>query len=237
MSQRFAISWMVLFTASSLALMTLRFYVFYFLIFATFATFLVAQKRNLFASIVIYICFAGVFVAVFSFAARGEVETQIQFFDLEKVQLARLDQTQSASSGFAHGDVSTPRGALASIPRGMLYILFAPFPWAVAGLRQALVLPEMLVWYALMPAFWRGFRFTTRTRFRVALPIVVYTIMLTLAYAITQGNIGTAYRQRTQITIFFFIFIGVGLVLKKHPESLLPAGPHPNAKRRDDRGR
>jgi hypothetical protein len=27
-----------------------------------------------------------------------------------------------------------------------------------------------------------------------------------------QGNVGTAYRQRTQITMFFFIFMGVGIV-------------------------
>ncbi len=34
--------------------------------------------------------------------------------------------------------------------------------------------------------------------------------MLTISYSIFQGNVGTAYRQRTQIQVFLFIFIGVG---------------------------
>jgi hypothetical protein len=34
--------------------------------------------------------------------------------------------------------------------------------------------------------------------------------MLTLAYALVQGNIGTAYRQRSQLLIFYFIFVSVG---------------------------
>jgi hypothetical protein len=29
-----------------------------------------------------------------------------------------------------------------------------------------------------------------------------------------QGNVGTSYRQRTQVTMFFFIFMGAGLVEK-----------------------
>ena len=47
------------------------------------------------------------------------------------------------------------------------------------------------------------------------LPIVVFTVTLTLAYALTQGNIGTAYRQRTQVTMFFFLFMGVGIELRR----------------------
>jgi hypothetical protein len=37
--------------------------------------------------------------------------------------------------------------------------------------------------------------------------------MLTLAYSIFLGNIGTAYRQRTQIQVFLFMFIAVGWTL------------------------
>ena len=34
--------------------------------------------------------------------------------------------------------------------------------------------------------------------------------MLTIAYSIFLGNVGTAYRQRTQIQVFLFILVGVG---------------------------
>jgi hypothetical protein len=37
--------------------------------------------------------------------------------------------------------------------------------------------------------------------------------MLTLAYSMFLGNVGTAYRQRTQIQVFLFMFIAVGWAL------------------------
>ena len=48
---------------------------------------------------------------------------------------------------------------------------------------------------------------------------------LTLAYALMQGNIGTAYRQRTQVTMFFFLFMGVGLV-ERAKRKVLRTGGH-----------
>ena len=39
--------------------------------------------------------------------------------------------------------------------------------------------------------------------------------MLTLAYSVFQGNVGTAYRQRAQLLVFYFIFVAVGGVLLK----------------------
>nr|MBA2524826.1 hypothetical protein [Pyrinomonadaceae bacterium] len=44
-------------------------------------------------------------------------------------------------------------------------------------------------------------------------PIVVFTGMLSLAYSVFQGNVGTAYRQRAQLLVFYFIFVAVGYVL------------------------
>jgi hypothetical protein len=38
-------------------------------------------------------------------------------------------------------------------------------------------------------------------------------MMLTLAYSVFQGNVGTAYRQRSQLLVFYFIFVSVGYEL------------------------
>jgi len=46
-------------------------------------------------------------------------------------------------------------------------------------------------------------------------PIIIFTTMLTLAYSLFQGNVGTAYRQRSQLLVFYFIFVAVGAVLVK----------------------
>jgi hypothetical protein len=55
--------------------------------------------------------------------------------------------------------------------------------------------------------------FTLKYRLRQSLPILIFTAMLTLAYSIFQGNVGTAYRQRSQLLVFYFIFVAVGFVL------------------------
>ena len=61
------------------------------------------------------------------------------------------------------------------------------------------------------------------------MPIVVFTISLTGAYALMQGNVGTAYRQRTQITMFFFIFMGVGLAERRRQREARAAVAAPPA--------
>jgi len=60
-----------------------------------------------------------------------------------------------------------------------------------------------------------GLWYALRHRLRQVAPIVIFTTMLTLAYSLFQGNVGTAYRQRSQLLIFYFIFVAVGGVLLK----------------------
>jgi 4-amino-4-deoxy-L-arabinose transferase-like glycosyltransferase len=209
--------YMALFVGSCLALMTLRFYIFYMVAFATIGTFAFSQRRGVFSGLAAQLALAGGLVAAMSFAIRSEtVANQASYFDLDKLQLTRSDQARWGQSAFAAElDVSTPEGALAAFPIGLLYLLFAPFPWSITGLRQVLTLPEMLVWYSLMPALARGLRHALRERLRESLPILVFAVTLTAAYAIFQGNVGTAYRQRTQITMFFFVFMGAGIEAKR----------------------
>lgn len=205
-----------LFVAAILALLTLRFYIAYFVAFAALGTFVFAQRRgavgNLLAGGVLVLALLG----ALRFVVRQEsLDQQRQFLTLERLQVTREDQARWGHSGYGQEyDVSTPAGALAALPEGLVYLLFAPFPWSVSSLRQVLTLPETFVWYALMPAFVRGVRFAIRRKLRDVLPVLVFTLSLTVAYALMQGNIGTAYRQRTQISMFFFIFMGVGLVEK-----------------------
>ena len=96
---------------------------------------------------------------------------------------------------------------------GVLYLLFAPFPWQVTSLRQSITLPEMFIWWASFPLLVLGLWFSIRYRLRMISPILIFTVMLTLAYSVFQGNVGTAYRQRAQLLVFYFIFVAVGFVL------------------------
>ena len=212
----------ILFVAASLYLMSLRFYVFYMVAFAALGTFLFAQRRGFLGGLVTQIVLIAAFVAALMFGVRREtLEQQTAYFDFEKLQNARLGQSTQGKSAFGSEiNVSTREGAISAIPVGLVYLLFAPFPWSIAGLRQLLTLPETLVWYGLMPALLRGLLLTLRTRLRPALPILVFATTLTLAYAMFQSNVGTAYRQRTQISMFFFIFMGVGIEHKRQQREL-----------------
>jgi hypothetical protein len=213
----FSPGYVLLFTGASLYLLTLRFYVFYMVAFAALGTFLFSQRRGLLGSLAAQLMLVGVFLGAMVFGVRRETITeQTAYFDLEKLQTARMGQIQQGRSAYGGEiDVSSRAGAVAALPVGLVYLLFAPFPWSISGLRQLLTLPETLVWYGLMPALLRGLLFSLRTRFRDVLPILVFASTLTLAYAIFQSNVGTAYRQRTQISMFFFVFMGVGLELKR----------------------
>ena len=212
--ERLSVGMIGIFVVAELALTTLRFYIAYFVGFAALATFLFAQRRGMVRLLITYAVLLGTLFGAFNVAVKREtLERQASYMTLDRLQTTREDQAMWGQSGFGREyDVSTPTGALAALPTGLVYLLFAPFPWAISGLRQALVLPETLVWYALMPAFARGILYAAKNRFRAVLPILVFAASLTAAYALMQGNVGTAYRQRTQITMFFFIFMGVGLV-------------------------
>jgi hypothetical protein len=197
--------------------MALRFYIAYFVIAAAVGTFFFSQRRGLVGNLIVYGLLVTAVLTALRFVVREEsLAQQASYMTLERLQITREDQARWGQSGFGQEfDVSTPSGALRALPVGFVYLLFAPFPWAVTNVRQLLTLPETLVWYALMPAFVRGLRHAVRHRFREVLPVLAFTASLTCAYALMQGNVGTAYRQRTQVTMFFFVFMGVGLVEKE----------------------
>jgi hypothetical protein len=197
-------------------IMSLRFYVFYMMAASVAGAFLIGvgqvTARGLarqFAAVVI-IGLAMTYFGVLK-SASAKLET---YGNLEAVQRSRDDLAQSGQSGFGRDvDVSTTAGALSAIPLGAVYLLFAPFPWQLASVRQAITLPEMLVWWAAFPLLVTGLWFTVKHRLRRALPVLVFTAMLTLAYSVFQGNVGTAYRQRSQLLIFYFVFAAVGCEL------------------------
>ena len=121
-----------------------------------------------------------------------------------------------AGSGFGRDvDVSTTEGAISTIPIGLIYLLFAPFPWQLVSLRQSITLPEMVIWWLSFPLLVLGIWYSLKYRLRQISPVLIFTTMLSLAYSVFQGNVGTAYRQRAQLLVFYFVFVAVGFVLLK----------------------
>jgi 4-amino-4-deoxy-L-arabinose transferase-like glycosyltransferase len=198
-------------------LVALRFYVFYMISVAIAGAFVIGMQQVTAVSFVrqftaiVLLGLALTYVGV----TRSATENFDRYGNMQQLQRSRNDLARSESGFGRDVDVSSTSGALSTIPMGVLYLLFAPFPWQITSLRQSITLPEMIVWWASFPLLVLGLWFAVRYRLRMISPILIFTVMLTLAYSVFQGNVGTAYRQRAQLLVFYFIFVAVGFVLMK----------------------
>jgi hypothetical protein len=191
-------------------LYSLRHYAAYIVFIASAGTLLFAAKKFTPSRVVQ----GGVLVIVIGLAVSyfGVGDVAQTSLDLKRMQEARVWSAGVSNSGFGGDvDITDPTAALGFLPVGILYVLFAPFPWMMTNLRQLITLPELLVWWAMIPLLLRGYWVSIRHRMRETFGICVFTIGLTLAYALFQSNVGTAYRHRAQLFGFFFIFISIGL--------------------------
>jgi hypothetical protein len=199
----------------------LRFYLFYVIAVAVVGSFVVGSSTNQQSMIKrIVVCLVLGFGLAFA-AGENITEGLERYGNLEQIQRNREWHVKSAESGYgAELDVSTAEGAAVALPVGFAYLMFAPFPWQAANFRQAIALPETLLWTASMPFLFIGLAYTFKHRLRNAIAVILFTALLTLALSITQGNVGTAYRMRNQIQVFMFMFIAVGWQLKKEKKEI-----------------
>ncbi|HEV8590704.1 MAG TPA: hypothetical protein VGQ55_01270, partial [Pyrinomonadaceae bacterium] len=198
-------------------IITLRFYIFYMVAMAVVGSFVVGISRGKpsLGKRVIVLVLLGLSLTYLG-VLRNASSTFEKWGDLEAVQRSRQDLAGRAGSGFGEDvDVSTTGGAISTIPLGLAYLMLAPFPWQISSVRQAMTLPEVLLWWAMIPFMISGIWYTIKNKPRSSFPALFFSLMLTIAYSIFQGNVGTAYRQRTQIQVFLFIFIAAGWTLYK----------------------
>jgi dolichyl-phosphate-mannose-protein mannosyltransferase len=216
LGERISLKYLAVLLCSLFAVLSFRFYVFYMLAVAIGGSLVIGMRAMTptnFVRQLAVVVMLGLGLTYLGITRYANVQLQ-SFGNLERVQRSRNDAARSAESGFGRDvDVSTTAGALAAIPLGLLYLLFAPFPWQLVSLRQSLTLPEMIIWWASFPMLVLGLWFSIRYRLRMMSPILIFTVMLSLAYSVFQGNVGNAYRQRAQLLVFYFIFVAVGYVL------------------------
>lgn len=216
LGEKLSIKYIVVLVCVLLSLIALRFYVFYMIAVAIGGAFIIGMQQvsaTSFARQFIAMILLGLALTYVGVTRSASLQIE-RYGDLRLLQTSRSDQARSAESGFGKDvDVSSTSGAISTIPMGLLYLLFAPFPWQITSLRQSITLPEMMIWWASFPMLVLGLWFTVKYRLRMISPILIFTVMLTLAYSVFQGNVGTAYRQRSQVLVFYFIFVAVGFVL------------------------
>ncbi len=201
---------------SLFAIISLRFYIFYMVAIAVVGSFIIGKSGSV-SSVVRGFIAVGILGIALTYLGvlKNASDDFEKYGNLERIQVSREGLT-NAGSGFGEDlDVSTTQGALVAVPVGFTYLMLAPFPWQISSFRSAITLPEVLVWWAMIPLLLSGLWYTLKNRLRNAISILIFTFLLTIAYSIFQGNVGTAYRQRAQIQVFLFIFIAVGWTLLK----------------------
>ncbi len=229
LQEKFSYLALVLLIFALFGIFSLRFYIFYMVAIAVGGSFIIGLTSSVQSiarrtAVLVLLGFGLTYLGVI----RNATMDFDRYANLERIQSSRQDLATSAESGFGEDiDVSTTEGAISAVPIGVLYLMLAPFPWEMSNFRQTITLPEVLLWWAMMPLLVAGLWYTIRHRLRSSVPILIFSLMLTLAYSIFQGNVGTAYRQRTQIQVFLFIFIAVGITLyveKRENRKLLREG-------------
>jgi len=143
--------------------------------------------------------------------------------ELERASLEQLNMQRRYNSNAADAktsimpevDISTPKRALFYLPIGIVYFLFSPFPWQVLSVRQALAIPDVLLWYGLLPTMFLGLRSLVRHRFRDAVPLLALIACITVLYALVEGNVGIIFRHRAQVIAPMMVIAGVGLAVRR----------------------
>lgn len=215
LGQKLTFKYILVLVLTLAALITLRFYVFYMICAAIGGAFLIGMQRVSAVSFVRqFTAMVVLGLALTYVGVTRSATTQFGVYgNLESLQRTRNDLARSESGFGRDVDVSSTSGALTTIPLGVVYLMFAPFPWQITSIRQSITLPEMVIWWACFPLLVLGLWYAIKYRLRMVSPILIFTVMLTLAYSVFQGNVGTAYRQRAQLLVFYFIFVAVGFVL------------------------
>jgi hypothetical protein len=217
LQRKFSYGALIVLVLAVAGVLPLRFYIFFMLVPAVIGSFLIgvsASPRAIIRNTLILVVLG--LGLTYLGAMRNAGVAFDQYATLAAVQSSRSDLSGSAASGFGSDvDVSTTQGAISAIPVGLTYLMLAPFPWEISSLRSAIPLPEVLVWWTMLPIVVFGIAWTVRNRLQKAFPILLFALMLTISYSIFQGNVGTAYRQRTQIQVFLFMFLSVGWTLRQ----------------------
>jgi hypothetical protein len=199
----------------------IRFYLVIVILFViVFSLFLYAGELSLKRIMRSFVAGLVIISAVFAFGIGNKVLNKIN-------NEANVKNISKYQAGLTSGKAKVLEGQqyksnfdiIKYLPVRLVYFLFAPFPWQLTSIRAFLGFIEMPFWWMLLPFWFRGFIFMIKhTHVREFMPLIIYTVFLTLLYAIIEGNIGTAFRMRAQVLPFYLIMSSVGWgvhILKK----------------------
>jgi hypothetical protein len=212
LKRRFSVGATLLLAGSIVAMQPIRFYMVYFLGLAVvLSLFLERGIRGLsgiYKQLLLLVVFGALLALV---GTSGRFAQGTDALSFESVSHFRHNMAVTATSGFdANVDVSTPGRALMFLPVGVTELLLGPYPWQFGSLRALFAAPETIYWWILFPSLVSGMIWMVRKRFAEISPLVLFAVIMTCAYSLMHGNVGSGFRQRSQIFVILFIFASYG---------------------------
>jgi hypothetical protein len=95
--------------------------------------------------------------------------------------------------------------------RGWLHFFLEPFPWKIRSVLSAASLPQMILWYAVIPFGVLGLFSQLKSERKITLALLAFILLVGTGFAITGANIGTGFRMRDMLTPLILLFAAVGL--------------------------
>lgn len=175
-------------------------------------------KRDLFVAFL----FLG--VIIFLQQGLGLGREAVEWLDLRRIgeHRGKIAQASVGASGYLGDvDLTNPAVIVTFVPVSLAYFLFSPFPWQMTAPRRLITLPEMLVWYWSAPFGILAARDVLRERTGRRLALLLPTLMVTFAFAISSSNIGLSYRYRAQVIALYLAFAAAGFVQRRRPDLAL----------------
>jgi 4-amino-4-deoxy-L-arabinose transferase-like glycosyltransferase len=132
--------------------------------------------------------------------------------NLAEASVTRQNLALAADSGFgADRDTSTSGRALAYLPIGMFSITLGPFPWQGGSVRQLASLPDVAVWWWLLPVLWRGYVEGRRRIGRRVMTVLLPAVTTWSLLALVISNYGLVSRERVQVVVLLAPLLALGL--------------------------
>ncbi len=145
--------------------------------------------------------------------------------NLAEASVTRQNLALAAESGFgADKDTSTSGRALAYLPIGLFSITLGPFPWQGGSARQFASLPDVVVWWWLLPVLWRGYVESRRRIGRRAMAVVLPALTTWTLLALVISNYGLVSRERVQVVVLIAPLLALGLASRAEGDTIDAAG-------------
>lgn len=121
---------------------------------------------------------------------------------LEKLQSSQdANASDESNLGLERVDFSTRTAIVTNLPRRVVDVLTRPYLWQVDNISQQLAVLGSLVMLTVLALLIVSLARDPRAAFARAGPFLYIGIALLLAYSLSAGNAGTAFRYRTHVIV------------------------------------